>query len=219
MSVNRYAQQRFAGTLVKRVLKRIWLDLFWRPYRICLGEETYVRRPMICNEPHRLAIGSRCTIGPGLKVQTLDHWFEQRFDPKVEIGEDTYIGGNCELVSACGIRIGKGCTLSDNIYINDAAHGLDPRDGLMPDRPLVTKGIIQIGDGSFLGRGVTVLPGVTLGMNCVVGSGSVVTRSAPEYCMLAGNPARIVARFDLDTGQWKREARSVTEPFQPPSQV
>jgi acetyltransferase-like isoleucine patch superfamily enzyme len=50
----------------------------------------------------------------------------------------------------------------------------------------------QIGKNCFIGGRVLILPGVTIGNSCIVGAGSVVTRSVPSHCIVAGNPAKIV---------------------------
>jgi len=206
MNQNRYVQLKFDGPLWKRLVKRVWLNLSSRPNRKQLGVDSYIRRPFSCSAPKLFTVGARCTIGRGLNVQLLTKWYEQQFSPKVTVGDDTYIGAGCEIVSVSGVHIGNGCTISDHVYINDSSHSFDPRDGLLMDRPLNTKGPISIGDGSFLGRNATVLPGVQIGRHCVVGAGSVVTRSAPDYSMVTGNPARIVARFNAETGHWDRVA-------------
>ena len=55
---------------------------------------------------------------------------------------------------------------------------------------------VKICDGAWLGGGVIVLPGVTIGRNSVVGAGSVVTRSVPDNCVAVGNPCRVIKTID-----------------------
>ena len=75
-------------------------------------------------------------------------------------------------------------------------------------RPLLDQGIsaapIVIGDYTFVGANSVVLSGVTIGQHCVVGAGSVVTRSVPDYSVCAGNPARIIKRYDFEKQAWVR---------------
>jgi len=53
-------------------------------------------------------------------------------------------------------------------------------------------GKIRIGDNTFIGNNATILPGVTIGRNCIVGAESVVTKSVPDNTVVAGNPAKFV---------------------------
>lgn len=106
------------------------------------------------------------------------------------------------------VRIGANCAVNfDAIFLDDAAITLGddvrigPRAQLltalhpMDDHELRRAGWerpepITIGDNAWLGGGVIVCPGVTIGANSVVGAGSVVTRDVPERVFAAGNPAR-----------------------------
>jgi len=64
---------------------------------------------------------------------------------------------------------------------------------------------VVIGQGAFIGFNSIVLPNVTIGRNAVVGAHSVVTRDVPEYCVVAGNPAQIIKRYNFETRSWDRE--------------
>lgn len=57
---------------------------------------------------------------------------------------------------------------------------------------------VEIQDNVWIGGGVVILPGVTIGKNSVVGAGSVVTRSIPANCVAVGNPCRVIRRFGED---------------------
>jgi acetyltransferase-like isoleucine patch superfamily enzyme len=120
-----------------------------------------------------LRIGDRCVINKGTAI--VSHW-------SVDIGDDVWTGHNC--------------------YITDQNHGYEDLHvpiGLqsMPERP------VRIGSGSWLGHGVIVLPGVTIGEHVTVAAGSVVTRDVPDNCVVAGSPARIVRRHEPGEG-WVR---------------
>ena len=64
------------------------------------------------------------------------------------------------------------------------------------------KGSIILGENVFLGFGVKVMPNIKLGDWCIVGAGSVVTKSFPEYSMIAGNPAKLIKKYDLNLNKW-----------------
>ena len=57
---------------------------------------------------------------------------------------------------------------------------------------------IVIGEDCWLGGNVIVLPGVTIGKGSTIGAGSVVTKDVPDYCVAAGNPARVLKKIDVN---------------------
>jgi len=109
-----------------------------------------------------------------------------------------------------GVKMGKNCRIvSKNfgsepylIEIGNHVHitrGVNfiTHDGSMwifrdiyPDLDIFGK--IVINDNTFIGNNVTILPGVSIGKNCIVGANSVVTKSIPDNCVVAGNPAKYI---------------------------
>lgn len=116
--------------------------------------------------------------------------FHANFGGKhVFCGRDVYANFNLTLVDDAEIHIGDGCMFAPNVVIATAAHPIDPtmrRAGLQYNLP------IRIGNNVWLGAGVIVLPGVTIGDNTVVGAGSVVTGDLPANVVAVGSPARVL---------------------------
>ena len=63
---------------------------------------------------------------------------------------------------------------------------------------------MKIGDNVWLGEGVIVMPGVTIGNGCVIGAHSVVNKSIPDNCIAVGTPAKIIKRYSFDSKKWER---------------
>ncbi len=124
------------------------------------------------------------------------------YNPLIVIEDDVYIGRHSFITCQDKIVIGAGTVISDYLYISDTAHGVDPKRGKILLQPLESKGPVVIGQNCFIGMRVSILPGVTLGDWCIVGAHSVVTRSFPKYSMIAGVPARIIRRYNPETGIW-----------------
>lgn len=106
----------------------------------------------------------------------------------ISIGAGTFINYNFTALDVAPITIGADVMIGPNVQLLTPTHPLEPwlrRDKLEAAKPIV------IGDNVWLGGGVIVLPGVTIGENTVVGAGSVVTRDLPANVVAVGNPARI----------------------------
>lgn len=199
---NRYASQRRAGPLD-------WLrQLRWqwrRPRGLKhLGAAARITPPLRHVNGHCIEIGDRVVMGRNCLLQPLTRYLQQQFTPSLRIGDDCYIGPDCQFHCVDRIELERGCVLSDQVYVSDVGHGMDPRAGLIMDQPVHSKGPVVLGAHCFVGFGAVVLSGVRLGAHSVVGARSVVTRSVPAYTMVAGNPARPIARFDPASGRWER---------------
>ena len=101
----------------------------------------------------------------------------------VEIGDNTITGQNCLITG-----------LDHNFHdfkkpIKDQGVSINPT---------------YIGKGSFIGANVSILPGVFIGDNVVIGAGSVVTKDIPNNHMAVGNPVRIIKKYSSEVGEWIR---------------
>lgn len=87
----------------------------------------------------------------------------------------------------CKVTIGDNVLFGPNVMISTATHPLDPIERLSTEYGSP----ITIGNNVWLGGNVSIFPGVTIGDNCVIGAGSVVTRDIPESSVAVGNPCRV----------------------------
>jgi acetyltransferase-like isoleucine patch superfamily enzyme len=143
------------------------------------------------------------SIGHSSWIAAFDNYLNQKFTPEIKIGNNVRIGNYACITAIDEVSIEDGCLFSEYIYISDHYHGVDPGTNLSPkDQPLFSKGKVKIGKNTFLGYRVTVLSGVTLGKNCVVGSHSVVNKSFPDYSMIAGSPAKLIKTFNFEKNEW-----------------
>ncbi len=110
----------------------------------------------------------------------------------IRIGADSHIQPGCHFRAfVSGIEVGQGVEIASGCAFYSFDHGVVAGTRIM-DQPLTSKGPIIIGDGAWLGHGVTVLSGVTIGPGAVVAAGAVVTRDVPANTIAAGVPARVV---------------------------
>lgn len=113
----------------------------------------------------------------------------------VFIENDVAVGNNVTV--KCGVQLWDGVTLEDDVFVGPNAtftNDLRPRSKAYPDaflRTLVEK-------GASIGANATILPGIRIGRNAMVGAGAVVTRSVPPNAVVVGNPAKIVGYIGAD---------------------
>ena len=100
------------------------------------------------------------------------------------------------------LNIGDGTTISANVFISNVDHEYKDIDKSVMEQPLQFKET-KIGKSCFIGYGAVILPGTRLGNHCIVGANAVVRGSYPDNCVIAGNPARIIKEYDLETEFWK----------------
>lgn len=109
-----------------------------------------------------------------------------------------------------GVHIGDFTNLGPNVGIVSSNHGFEDNDAIVKAAP------IRIGRFCWLGMGAVVLPGVELGDFTIVGANAVVTKSFPAgYCVLAGNPARIIrelSKEECDAAAKRRYAQVAAHP-------
>ena len=111
----------------------------------------------------------------------------------IEIGENTNISANCLLLSETQLSIGKNVLVAGMTYIVAGGnHGIERTDIPIIQQPCTSRGGVSIGDNCWLGANVTVLDGVTIGRDSIIGAGAVVTESIPEFAIAVGIPARVV---------------------------
>jgi len=130
-------------------------------------------------------------VGPG---QVLEH------DYVVSVGNRCVIGKGSAIVGHASVEIGDDVWTGPHVYVTDANHGYE--DVTQPiGLQFAAPRPVRIGAGSWLGAGVVVLPGATIGRHVVVGAGAVVAGDLPDNSVAVGNPARVVRRY-VD-GAWE----------------
>jgi maltose O-acetyltransferase len=129
-------------------------------------------------------------VGDGVVVKPT---FRCDYGSPITIGAGTFVNYDCVMLDVAPITIGSACQIATRVQLLTAAHTVDPgprRSGWEYARP------IAVGDNVWLGGGVIVCPGVTIGDDTVVGAGSVVTRDLPPGVVAYGAPAKVQRTID-----------------------
>ena len=117
----------------------------------------------------------------------------------ISIGNNFYTNHNCVILDGAKVKFGDNVFIAPNCVFSTAGHPIDAEQrnaGLEIALP------ITVGNNVWIGTNVSVLPGVTIGDNCMIGAGSVVNRNIPSNVVAAGNPCRVLRKI---TKQDKRK--------------
>ncbi|QPZ38859.1 sugar O-acetyltransferase [Paramicrobacterium chengjingii] len=117
--------------------------------------------------------------------------FASDFGKNITLGKRVFINSGCRFQDQAGVTIGDDCLIGHNAVFATLNHDIDPLH-----RADMHPGPITLGNNVWLGANVTVLPGVTIGEDAVVGAASVVTKDVPPGMIVVGSPARIVRAVD-----------------------
>jgi acetyltransferase-like isoleucine patch superfamily enzyme len=130
---------------------------------------------------------------------------EEEGEPVIVIDDNCVVHWRSQIDARNYIHLERDVLVAQDVLIIDHGHAYE--DVALPiDEQGYTKGgRIRIGQGSWIAHGAAIICSqgeLVLGRNCVVGAGAVVTRSAPPYSVLSGNPARIVKQYDPVKQAW-----------------
>lgn len=101
------------------------------------------------------------------------------------------IGRNCVIMNHCLMMGAGGITIDDNVLVAANVQLISNNHDLQ-DRQILTCKPVHLKRNSWIGAGATILPGITIGENAVVGAASVVTKDVPDNTIVAGNPAKVI---------------------------
>lgn len=126
-------------------------------------------------------IGENCYIEPPFHA----NWGGKH----VHFGKNVYANFNLTLVDDTHIYVGDGTMFGPNVVIATAGHPILP---VLREQAYQYNFPIHIGKNCWLGAGVIVVPGVTIGDNTVIGAGSIVTKDIPSNVVAVGNPCKVL---------------------------
>lgn len=185
------------------MLKHFYKSVFIEKELIVLGRFPYFKLP----KNGKVKFGNKVVINSDFRnsntALTYKCKFVTGYDGLIEIGDNTMINGAC-IVSYKNVKIGKNCQVASSVLISDTDfHPIDSKtresqvEGRHFSFDMVKKEEIKIGDNVWIGWNCTILKGVQIGANSVIGAGSVVLKWIyPNNSLIAGNLAKVVKVLD-----------------------
>lgn len=165
-----------------------------------------LRLPIDIRGKKGIDFGHNLTTGYGCRLES----FSGDGNVTLFFGNNVQINDYVHINALKSVRIGDNVLIASKVFITDLEHGSyigNENDSfpstIVKDRPLFSKAVV-IGNNVWIGELCSVLPGVTIGDNSIIGANSVVTKSIPANCIAAGNPAKIIKKYNFAINRWER---------------
>lgn len=142
-----------------------------------------------------MSVGKNVVFSRGTRIEAVAMYMGKRYKPTIEIGNRVQFNPNCHIGAINKVVIADDVLIGSNVLITDHSHGEVTREELsIPPRKrrLYSKGAVMIHKGVWIGENVSILPGVTIGKNAIIGANAVVTKDVPENAVMGGNPAKVI---------------------------
>ncbi|MDX9694238.1 MAG: acyltransferase [Bacteroidales bacterium] len=149
--------------------------------------------------PKAISIKDNTVIRGGAWLLAISN--EKSEFPVIEIGSNVYFGRNLHLTALKNVIIEDNVLIADKVYISDNNHGFQEIFIPIKSQPITYKGKVVISAGAWIGENACII-GCCIGKNSIVGANSVVLKDVPDYSIAAGNPAKIIKRYNFETKQW-----------------
>jgi acetyltransferase-like isoleucine patch superfamily enzyme len=152
----------------------------------------------------RISIGDSVSLRKGAWLNVADE--NRNGEPAIVIEENCHIGTDSIVSAKNQIYIERDVLIAQSVLIVDHNHAYEDITIPIVKQGITEGGRIRIRSGCWIAHGAAILcpkGELTIGRNCVIAANSVVTRSIPDYSLVAGLPARIIRQYDPVTKTWR----------------
>lgn len=193
------------GVVVAEICRVSWKWLVVEPvFRsvATVGSRLRIERIPYMRGKGRIVVGSNACISGKINIRFANRKDGEKL-PELVVGDNVFIGNNCAFIITERISIGSNCLIGMDTRMQDSdGHILDPvrrhAGEKCNGRETICPVIIE--DDVWIAPRSTILKGVRIGRNAVVGVGSVVTKDVPLGTLVAGNPARVIKTVSQEDG-------------------
>ena len=184
----------------KNALSLIRTKLFYKNARL-------IRYPIYIRNRKNIMFSNGFTCRYHCRLECIR---SDKYDGKIESGENVKIVDNVHIASASHVKIGKNVLMASHVFITDLDHGdyqsttCDIPNSIPDKRQLLTIPV-EIGDNVWIGENVVILKGVKIGSGSIIGANSMVLKDVPKNCIVGGSPCHIIKKFDYQNNEWKKQ--------------
>lgn len=188
---------------MKKIIKNLYMlilhpILFFRFTIKSKSKNFCVKQRSNIKNVNCLEVGMNVNIGTDVRI----NFFDQSNKNHLFIGDNVYICNRNSFIVGGNISIGGNTIIASDVAIISENHGINPNEIIPYKDQKIKCEEVSIGEGSWIGEKVIILPGVSIGKKVIVGAGSVVTKSIPDYSIVVGNPAIIIKQYDFNKKEW-----------------
>lgn len=185
----------FIGS-IRIVYSLILTKLFYKKARL-------IRQPFDIRGKKYIEIGEKFTTGVGCRLEA----YPNDTRKILKIGKNVQINDYVHIAARESVVIEDNVLIASKVFITDLNHGIYDENiesdlKIIPKERALSSKPVKIEKNVWIGESVSILPGVKIGENSIVGAGSVVTKSFPKNVIVAGNPAKILKVYK--NGKWRK---------------
>ena len=152
--------------------------------------------------PQYISLKEGVSIFYNARIEGVNTYLGKTFSPIIILKKGVTIQQNLHLTCANSIIVGENTAIAANVTITDIHHPYDEIDKPIEHQDIVVKSV-EIGSDCKIYNNAVILPGTIIGKHVTVGANSVVNGVFPDYCVIAGAPARMLKRYDHDLMKWR----------------
>lgn len=154
-----------------------------------------------------VSLGREVFIGPRCRVEGIIAFEGVSYNPNIVFEEGVSVRQDLYLTCASNIVIGANTAIAAFVTITDIDHSYSDIN-LPIERQKLRVSEVSIGSDCKIYNGAVITMGSRIGHHCVIGANSVVKGIYPDYCVIVGNPSKIVKRYDPELKTWRRTDHS-----------
>lgn len=176
--------------------------LTWNIYNKNISTKAHIKKTIIFTYKHCI-IEKGVHINHGCRIEGVTRYSGILYDPLLILKHNVSIEQNAHITFAERIEIGSNTAIAANVTITDIDHPYTDPDIPIERQRLRVKPV-RIGEDCKIYNNAVILQGTSIGKHCVVGANSVVSGSFPDYSIIVGAPAKIVKRYNRESGKWEK---------------